>query len=111
MRIDLAAIPRREPGMEPFEVMISESQERMLAVVRPGREADVEAVCRRWGLPFAVIGRVTDDGDIAVRRGRPTEIARIPASAPDERRDRPRADRRAAGPPPRRARARRPGRR
>ena len=66
MRIELDAIPRREPGMAPFEVMISESQERMLAVVRPDRRADVEAVCRRWGLPVAVIGRVTDDGDIVI---------------------------------------------
>ena len=59
MRVDLAAIPRREPGMEPFEVMISESQERMLAVVEPDRWDAVRAVCERWGLPVAVIGRVT----------------------------------------------------
>src|SRR4029079_2002496 len=56
MRIDLAAIPRREPGMAPFEVMISESQERMLAVVDPGRWPAVREVCERWGLPAAVIG-------------------------------------------------------
>jgi phosphoribosylformylglycinamidine synthase len=80
MRIDLAAIPRREPGMEPFEVMISESQERMLAVVAPDRWDQVRGVCERWGLPVAVIGRVTDDRDITVvDDGR--EIARIPAAA------------------------------
>ncbi|HEX5013994.1 MAG TPA: phosphoribosylformylglycinamidine synthase subunit PurL [Candidatus Limnocylindrales bacterium] len=80
MRIDLAAIPRREPGMAPYEVMISESQERMLAVVRPERRDDVRAVCERWGLPFAVIGTVAGDGDIAiVEAGH--EIARIPAAA------------------------------
>ncbi|HET9435583.1 MAG TPA: phosphoribosylformylglycinamidine synthase subunit PurL [Candidatus Limnocylindrales bacterium] len=80
MRIELAAIPRREAGMEPFEVMISESQERMLAVVRPDRRAEVEEVCERWGLPVAVIGTVTGDGDIAVvDAGR--ELARIPAAA------------------------------
>ncbi len=80
MLIDLEAIPRREPAMEAFEVMISESQERMLACVRPERRAEVEAVCRRWGLPVAIIGRVTADGDIAiVDAGR--EIARMPAAA------------------------------
>jgi len=89
--VDLDAVPRREPGMEPFEVMISESQERMLAIVRPERYPAVEAVCRRWGLPVAIIGRVTDDGDITVveggldQDGRPRPgarvLARIPARA------------------------------
>ena len=80
MRIELGAIPRREPGMEPFEVMISESQERMLAIAAPGRWDDVRAVCERWGLPVAVVGAVTDDGAIAVvDSGR--ELARIPAAA------------------------------
>jgi phosphoribosylformylglycinamidine synthase II len=78
--VDLDAIPRREPGMEPFEVMISESQERMCAAVRPDRWDDVREVCERWGLPVAVIGRVTDDGDIAITSGG-AEIARVPASA------------------------------
>ena len=80
--VDLDAVPRREPGMAPFEVMISESQERMLAIVEPRRLADVEAVCARWGLPCAVIGRVTDDGDITVVEGGMDggrELARIPA--------------------------------
>jgi phosphoribosylformylglycinamidine synthase len=85
IRVDLDAVPRREPGMEPFEVMISESQERMLAVVEPGRLAEVEAVCTRWGLPCAVIGRVTDDGDITVVAGGSgpggRELGRIPAAA------------------------------
>jgi len=80
IRVDLGAIPRREPDMEPFEVMISESQERMLAIVRPDRVGDVAAVCERWGLGSAVIGEVTDDGDITVvEAGR--ELARIPAAA------------------------------
>jgi len=89
MLIDLDAIPRREPGMEPFEVMISESQERMLAVITPDRLDEVCAVCARWGLPCAVIGRVTADGDIAIVEGGvppvggsaagAREIARIPA--------------------------------
>ena len=80
MRIELGAIPRREPGMEPFEVLISESQERMLAVVPPDRRDAVVEVCERWGLPVAVIGRVTDDGDITVV-DRDAELARIPAAA------------------------------
>jgi phosphoribosylformylglycinamidine synthase subunit PurL len=78
--VDLDAVPRREPDMEPFEVMISESQERMLAIVRPERLEAVRAVCQRWGLPCAVIGRVTDDRDIAVTSGG-RELARIPARA------------------------------
>ncbi len=91
MLIDLDAIPRREPGMDPFEVMISESQERMLAVALPERYGAVREVCERWGLPVAVIGRVTADGDIVVVEGgldadgRPhpgsRELARVPARA------------------------------
>jgi phosphoribosylformylglycinamidine synthase len=82
--IDLDAVPRREPGMEPFEVMISESQERMLAIVRPERVDEVAGVCARWRLPCAVIGRVTDDGDITVLAGgldAGRELARVPARA------------------------------
>jgi len=89
--VDLDAIPRREPGLVPFEVMISESQERMCAAVLPDRWPEVREVCQRWGLPVAIIGRVTDDGDIAIVEGgldpdgRPNpgarEIARVPASA------------------------------
>ena len=89
--VDLDAIPRREPGLEPFEVMISESQERMCAAVLPERWPEVREVCQRWGLPVAIIGRVTADGDIAVVEGgldvdgRPAagarELARVPARA------------------------------
>jgi len=80
IEVDLDAVPRREPDLAPFEVMISESQERMLAIIRPERFEAVAEVCARWGLPCAAIGRVTDDGDIAVRsEGR--ELARIPARA------------------------------
>jgi len=91
MLVDLDAIPRREPGLEPFEVMISESQERMCAAVRPDKWDAVRAVCERWGLPVAIIGRITDDGDIAIVTGGlaasggpaegAVEIARIPAAA------------------------------
>ncbi|HEV8402079.1 MAG TPA: phosphoribosylformylglycinamidine synthase subunit PurL [Candidatus Limnocylindrales bacterium] len=89
--VDLDAIPRREPGLEPFEVMISESQERMCAAVLPAKWDAVREVCERWGLPVAVIGRVTTDGDITVVTGGleadgraapgARELARIPARA------------------------------
>ena len=80
IRVDLDAIPRRESDMEPFEVMISESQERMCAAVRPERWDEVRAVCERWGLPVAIIGTVTADGDITVVRNG-EELARVPAAA------------------------------
>ncbi len=80
MAVDLDAVPRREPGMAAFEVLISESQERMLAIVRPDREAAVREVCDRWAIPCAVIGTVSGDGDIAVREAG-QEIARVPARA------------------------------
>ena len=62
--VELDRVPLREDGMEPVEIMISESQERMVAVVEPGRLADVEAVCRRWELEHAVIGEVTETGEL-----------------------------------------------
>jgi phosphoribosylformylglycinamidine synthase subunit PurL len=80
IEVDLESIPRREADMEPFEVMISESQERMCAIVRPERWDAVHEVCERWGLPVAVIGRVTADGDITVV-SRGADLARIPARA------------------------------
>ncbi|MET0773284.1 MAG: phosphoribosylformylglycinamidine synthase subunit PurL [Candidatus Limnocylindrales bacterium] len=89
--VDLDAIPLREPDMEPFEVMISESQERMLAIVRPERLDGVLEVCRRWDLPAAVIGRVRAEPVIRIVTGgvgpdgEPAtgarELARIPAAA------------------------------
>ena len=60
--VHLDRVPQREDGMEPWEVMISESQERMVAIVAPDRLADVEAVVDRWELHRAVIGEVTDSG-------------------------------------------------
>jgi phosphoribosylformylglycinamidine synthase len=89
--VDLDAIPLRETDMAPFEVMISESQERMLAIVRPERLDDVLAVCRRWDLPVAVIGRVTAEPLVRIVSGGITDdgepaagarvLARIPAAA------------------------------
>jgi phosphoribosylformylglycinamidine synthase subunit PurL len=67
--LDVAKVPRREPGMEPFEVMISESQERMLCVVEPPRLAALLAVCRRWETSATAIGVVTDNGRLRVYDG------------------------------------------
>ena len=60
-------VPQREEGMTPYEMMLSESQERMLMVLKPGREAEAEAIFRKWELDFAVIGRVTDTGRMVLR--------------------------------------------
>ncbi len=59
--LDLDAVPCREPGMTAYEMLLSESQERMLMVLAPGREAEAEAIFRKWGLDFAIIGHTTDD--------------------------------------------------
>jgi phosphoribosylformylglycinamidine synthase II len=61
------AVPVREEGMTPYEMMLSESQERMLMVLKPGREAEAEAVFRKWELDFAVIGSVTDTGRLVLK--------------------------------------------
>ena len=62
IRLDMNKVPCRETGMTPYEMMLSESQERMLMVLKPGREAEAEAIFRKWELDFAVIGEVTDTG-------------------------------------------------
>jgi phosphoribosylformylglycinamidine synthase len=64
--VELDRVPLREEGMEPWEIMISESQERMVAVVRPDRLERAQAVLERWELHHAVIGEVTDSGDLRV---------------------------------------------
>ena len=60
LELDMNAVPTRETGMTPYEMMLSESQERMLMVLKPGREAFAEAIFAKWELDFAVIGHVTD---------------------------------------------------
>ncbi|HEU4760328.1 MAG TPA: phosphoribosylformylglycinamidine synthase subunit PurL, partial [Dehalococcoidia bacterium] len=67
--IDIDKVPRREEGMTPYEVMLSESQERMLIIVRRGHEDDVSALFERWEVPWTVIGGVTDDGLVRVMAG------------------------------------------
>jgi phosphoribosylformylglycinamidine synthase len=60
-------VPQREANMTPYEMMLSESQERMLMVLKPGREAEAEAIFRKWELDFAVIGHVTDTGRMVLK--------------------------------------------
>jgi phosphoribosylformylglycinamidine synthase II len=67
VEIDLALVPQRETGMTPYDIMLSESQERMLLVADKGREHEVFAVFRKWGLDAVTIGRVTDDGKLRVK--------------------------------------------
>ncbi len=62
IRLDMNKVPCREEGMTPYEMMLSESQERMLMVLKPGKEAMAEAIFRKWELDFAVIGEVTEAG-------------------------------------------------
>ncbi|MBZ5694186.1 MAG: phosphoribosylformylglycinamidine synthase subunit PurL [Acidobacteriia bacterium] len=80
IEIDLARVPQRETGMTPYEIMLSESQERMLLVAERGREREVFDVFHKWGLDAVEIGRVTEDGKLRVlNHGR--VAAEIPAHA------------------------------
>ncbi|HEY8483866.1 MAG TPA: phosphoribosylformylglycinamidine synthase subunit PurL [Longimicrobiales bacterium] len=65
--IDTALVPTREPGMTPYEILLSETQERMLVVAKAGHEEEVKKILAKWELEAAVIGRVTDDGMYRVR--------------------------------------------
>jgi phosphoribosylformylglycinamidine synthase subunit PurL len=65
--LNLDRVPTREPGMTPYEIMLSESQERMLMILNPGREAEAQRIFTKWELDFAVIGRVTDTGRLVLR--------------------------------------------
>ncbi len=65
--LDLDCVPQRETGMTAYEMLLSESQERMLAVLKPGREAEAERIFQKWELDFAVIGRTTDSNHFVVR--------------------------------------------
>ncbi|MEK7286433.1 MAG: phosphoribosylformylglycinamidine synthase subunit PurL [Nitrospirota bacterium] len=78
--IDLAKVPLREKGMVAEEILISESQERMLIVVQKGREHDAEKIFLKWGLDFATIGTVTDTGKVTVTFG-DVLVSDIPAAA------------------------------
>ncbi len=67
IEINLAKVPKREPGMTPYEILLSESQERMLIIARKGKENLVRAIFEKWDVPCVEIGRVTDDGMMRVR--------------------------------------------
>jgi phosphoribosylformylglycinamidine synthase len=67
IELDLDRVPAREEGMTPYEFMLSESQERMLMVLKPGREAEAKRIFDKWGLDAAVIGATTDSGNLTLR--------------------------------------------
>jgi phosphoribosylformylglycinamidine synthase II len=79
VEIDLALVPKREPGMTAYETLLSESQERMLIIVKQGHEVAVTRIFEKWDLPYACIGRVTDDGQMRVREHSEI-IVEIPAA-------------------------------
>ena len=72
--LDLDKVPRRETGMTAYEIMLSESQERMLMVLKPGREAAARELIEKWELDFAVIGTLTDTGQLVCTTGGQVEI-------------------------------------
>ncbi|MDL2226942.1 phosphoribosylformylglycinamidine synthase subunit PurL [Deltaproteobacteria bacterium OttesenSCG-928-M10] len=76
--IDIAKVPLREEGLKPWEIMLSESQERMLLVVDPGKVEAIEKIFDKWDLTAAAIGEVTGDGRFTVRRGDEV-LASVPA--------------------------------
>ncbi|MCX7003183.1 MAG: phosphoribosylformylglycinamidine synthase subunit PurL [bacterium] len=80
IEIDVAKVPQRERGMVPYEILLSESQERMLVIVRKGCEADVQRIFEKWDLHAEQIGQVTDDGLMRVQWNGVT-VAEIPARA------------------------------
>jgi phosphoribosylformylglycinamidine synthase subunit PurL len=80
IEIDLDKVPKRERGMTPYEILLSESQERMLLVARAGREKDVEAIFRKWDLDAADIGNVTSTGLLRIFSGERV-VAEVPNPA------------------------------
>ncbi|AEF94604.1 Phosphoribosylformylglycinamidine synthase 2 [Desulfotomaculum nigrificans CO-1-SRB] len=80
LEMDLALVPRREEGMTPYELMLSESQERMLLVVQKGTEDKVKEIFAKWDLDAVVVGQVTDDGMLRLKEGDQV-VAEIPARA------------------------------
>jgi phosphoribosylformylglycinamidine synthase subunit PurL len=80
IEIDVAKVPQRETGMTPYEIMLSESQERMLLIVKKGREAEVERIFEKWDLHAVHIGEVTSDGLLRVK-DRGTVVAEVPNRA------------------------------
>src|SRR5258708_5141130 len=79
IEIELSKVPQRAPNMTPYEIMLSESQERMLIIVKRGREAEVQRIFDKWDLPWAEIGTVTDSGRMIVKNHGKV-VADIPAA-------------------------------
>ena len=77
--LDISKVHRRDRGMVPYEVMLSESQERMLLVINRGHKSEVESIFRKWDIPCAEIGRVTNTGETTVHDG-PTPVAQLPVN-------------------------------
>ena len=86
IRLNLDRVPQREAGMTAYEMMLSESQERMLMVLKPGSESQARAIFEKWGLDFAIIGETNDSGRLVVEHGgrvvADLEVATLANSAP-----------------------------
>jgi len=80
MEIDVSLVPQREKDMTPYEIMISESQERMLVITKKGKEKRVQKIFKKWGLSSAIIGKVTDDQILRVKN-KGKVVAEIPAAS------------------------------
>ncbi|MFH1857831.1 MAG: AIR synthase-related protein, partial [Candidatus Omnitrophota bacterium] len=80
IEIDVALVPQRERGMTPYEILLSESQERMLAILKEENEKEALAILRRWGIPAVRIGKVTKDGIMRVKE-KGVVVCEIPAEA------------------------------
>ncbi|MDA0230038.1 MAG: phosphoribosylformylglycinamidine synthase subunit PurL [Proteobacteria bacterium] len=98
IELDLDCVPTREEGMTPYEIMLSESQERMLMVLKPGSEGAARKIFEKWELDFAIVGRITDSGRMVLKSGN-NIVADLPVGPlvddapiydrPYERRERP----------------------
>jgi phosphoribosylformylglycinamidine synthase subunit PurL len=80
IELDLSAVPLREQGMTPYEILLSESQERMLLVAKAGKEAEIKRIFDKWDLEAVVVGRVTNDNEFRATFN-DAQVARIPISA------------------------------
>ncbi len=91
VELNLEKVPQRETNMTPYEIMLSESQERMLMVLKPEKEEEAKAIFDKWGLDFAVIGKVTDTGKVVVKMNGEiyAEIPSLPLSEEAPEYDRP----------------------
>ncbi len=86
IELDLDLVPQREPNMTAYEMMLSESQERMLMILKPGSEPEAQAIFRKWELDFAVIGHTTDTGRMIVKHRAMSKPICRSTSSPTRRR-------------------------